>query len=78
MAKFTPDSDAEFAVTPKTGILASHGTEGTRFTISFTPVEYGKIRKAKLIIETDEMYWSYIIKGILPKYKPPQVESNLN
>lgn len=29
------------------------------------------MRKGKLIIQTDEMYWSYVIKGVLPKYEPP-------
>ena len=38
-----------------------YGREGTNFIISFTPVEYGKIRKGKLIIQTDDMYWYYKI-----------------
>jgi hypothetical protein len=29
---------------------------------------YGKTRTAKLIIETDDMVWTYGIRGILPKY----------
>jgi hypothetical protein len=32
------------------GDLEPYGREGTTFIISFTPVEYGKIRKGKLII----------------------------
>ena len=47
------------------------GNEGTPFIISFTPKEYGKTIKGKLIIQTEDMYWSYIVKGILPKYIPP-------
>ena len=31
--------------------------EGTQFIVSFTPVEYGKMKTGKLIIQTDEMYW---------------------
>lgn len=77
-ARFTPESDAEFAISPKTGILEPLGSDGTKFTISFTPVEYGKTRQAKLIIETEEIYWSYTIKGILPKYIPPVKESVLS
>ncbi|CAD8106047.1 unnamed protein product [Paramecium primaurelia] len=73
-AGFTPDSDAEFSIIPKVGDLEPYGREGTTFVISFTPIEYGKIRKGKLIIQTDEMYWSYVIKGILPRYVPPQIK----
>lgn len=56
-AKFTPDSDPEFSVTPTTGILEPYGRDGTLFSISFSPVEYGKAKTGKLIIETEDMYW---------------------
>ena len=65
-AGFNSESDAEFSVMPKQyftfknilnliykiirGDLEPYGREGTTFIISFTPVEYGKIRKGKLII----------------------------
>ncbi|KAL4497051.1 hypothetical protein ABPG72_002207 [Tetrahymena utriculariae] len=75
-AKFTPESDPEFAVTPSTGILEPYGRDGTLFTISFSPVEYGKAKAGKLIIETDEMFWSYQIKGVLPKYDPPVIAAS--
>ena len=65
--------------------MERHGTEGTTFIISFTPVEYGKTLQGKLIIQTDELYWyilsppyiykiyrSYVVKGVLPKYTPPE------
>ena len=42
---------------PKTGVLEPYTRDGTTFIISFTPIEYGKARKGKLIIQTDEMYW---------------------
>jgi len=32
--------------------LKKHGSDGTAFVVSFTPVEYGKEKLAKLIIET--------------------------
>ena len=60
-AYFTPESDPEFSIIPKNGELEPLGREGTSFIISFTPLEYGKIRKGKLIIETDEFYW-FILK----------------
>lgn len=56
-ASFTPESDPEFTIMPKQGDMERHGTEGTTFIISFTPIEYGKILKGKLIIQTDELYW---------------------
>lgn len=56
-AFFTPDSDAEFSIMPKTGELEPFGREGRTFVVSFTPIDYGKIRKGKLIIETEELLW---------------------
>lgn len=47
---FTPESDAEFTVLPKKGDLEPYGRDGANFIISFTPIEYGKMRKGKLII----------------------------
>jgi hypothetical protein len=55
-----------------TGLLEPIGREGTKFVVSFTPVEYGKSKNGKIIIQTDEMYWSYLVKGILPKYVVPK------
>ena len=76
---YTAESDAEFAISPKSGLLEPFGTDGTQFMISFTPVEYGKTRLAELIIETEDMYWSYKLRGILPKYTPPvAVQSKLD
>lgn len=49
-ANFTAESDPEFTVFPKNGKLESYGRDGTNFVVSFTPIEYGKIRNAKLII----------------------------
>lgn len=62
---------------PKQGELEPLGREGKNFIVSFTPVEYGKAKKGKLIIETDELYWSFIVKGTFPQYKPPNVNSSL-
>jgi len=73
---FTSESDSEFTVLPKNGLLEPYGKEreGTNFVISFTPVEYGKMKTGKLIIQTDEMFWSYNIKGVFPKYVAPKIE----
>lgn len=42
------------------------------FTLTFNPLEYGKPRSGKLIIETEDSYWSYVVKGVLPHYSPPK------
>ncbi|EGR30900.1 hypothetical protein IMG5_121460 [Ichthyophthirius multifiliis] len=76
-ASFTSESDTEFTVFPKSGNLESYGRDGTNFIVSFTPIQYGGTRTAKLIIQTEEMYWSYLVKGKLPKYDPPQPEQSL-
>jgi len=49
---------------PKTGELEPLGREGKTFIVSFTPIEYGKQKKGKLVIETDELYW-YLLINIL-------------
>lgn len=60
-AFFTPDSDPEFTIMPRTGELEPLGREGRTFVVSFTPLDYGKIRKGKLIIETEELLWLLIL-----------------
>jgi hypothetical protein len=45
--------------------------DGTSFIISYTPVEYGKVKIGRLIIQTDEMYYSFVVRGTFPQYKPP-------
>jgi hypothetical protein len=72
-AFFTQDSAPEFLVMPKQGMLEPYGKEGTNFIISFTPTEYGKAKVGRLVIQTDEMQWTYEIKGSHPQYKIPEV-----
>ena len=58
--------------------LESYGRDGNIFFISFSPSEYGKIKSGKLIIETEEFYWSYFVKGTLPIYNSPQMHAKVN
>ena len=76
IAEFTHDSASEFSVFPKSGKLEPIIRDGTSFIISYTPVEYGKVKEGKLIITTDEMYWSFSVKGTFPQYKPPNFSSS--
>merc|ERR1712166_118852 len=71
-AYFAPESSAEFSVIPEAGLLEPHGTEGTNFVISFNPAAYGKLYKGKLVVETDEMQWTYQVHGDHPKYQVPR------
>ena len=73
-AFFTADSAAEFVVYPKSGMLEPYGKEGTNFIVSFTLTEYGKTKIGKLIIQTEDMQWSYEIRGSHPQYKIPEVK----
>ena len=40
--------------------------------MSFTPTEYGKAKVGKLVIQTEEMQWTYEIRGSHPQYKIPE------
>lgn len=73
-AFFTSDSAAEFSVYPKSGQLEPYGKEGTNFIVSFTPTEYGKAKTGKLVIQTEEMQWTYEIRGSHPHYQIPKVQ----
>ena len=73
-AHFTPDSAQDFAVHPKNGQLEPYGKEGTNFIVSFTPTEYGKQKIGRLVIQTEEMQWTYEIRGSHPQYKIPSVQ----
>ncbi len=66
-----PETQKGFVVSPLQGILNTYGSDGTRFTVNFTPGEYGKEYKADLIIDTDEMQWIYRLVGTFPAYEPP-------
>ena len=50
------------------------------FNVTFTPVEYGKMKVGKLIVQTELKYWSFKVEGTFPKYEPPKITriSNLS
>merc|ERR1712025_1100837 len=70
-AFFTPDSPAEMTVSPDDGMLAGSQKKATEFIISFTPQKYGKIAVGKLVVQTEDMMWSYEVRGVHPLYKKP-------
>ena len=73
---FSHDSSAEFSIIPKEGILKEAGKAGTNFIISYLPIEYGKVKIAKLIIETDEVQWLFEIRGSHLEYKLPEIKQS--
>jgi len=70
-AYFSSDSASVFTVTPGHGMLTRAGTAGTLFTVAYTPVEYGKPVRGTLVVLTDEMQWSYEVRGQHPQYETP-------
>lgn len=70
-AFFDAESAYEFTVQPTSGVLEPAGTSGTTFVITYKPTEYGKPVQGKLIIQTEDVYWSYLVKGTHPKYSAP-------
>ena len=74
IAYFSHDTSSEFSVSPREGILDQSGREGTQFVVCYLPVEYGKIKIGKLIIETDEVEWIFEVRGTHLDYKPPEIK----
>jgi len=70
-AFFDAESAYEFTVQPTSGVLEPAGTGGTTFVVTYKPTEYGKPVQGKLIIQTDDVYWSYAVRGAHPKYSAP-------
>ncbi len=71
-AYLTPDTAAEFTVTPEQGVLAPARAGGTKFVVNFAPSEYGKNKQGCLVIETRDFLWSYKLVGKHPVYHPPK------
>merc|ERR1719229_1858628 len=70
-AFFDAESAYEFTVQPTSGVLEPASTGGTTFVVTYKPTEYGKPVQGKLIIQTDDVYWSYAVRGTHPKYSAP-------
>merc|ERR1719218_73866 len=70
-AFFDAESAYEFSVHPTSGVLEPSGSNGTTFVVSYRPTEYGKHVSGKLVIQTEDVYWSYQVKGTHPKYTAP-------
>jgi hypothetical protein len=73
-AFFDSTSASELSVHPSHGVMEPQGSpNGTQFIISFKPTEYGKAIRGLLVIQTEEVMWSYEVRGSIPAYEPPTV-----
>lgn len=67
LAEFSAGSSSAFTVYPAEGSLPPYGSdEGMPFMVSFTPTGYGKMQSGQLVILTEEMQWTFNIKGTYP------------
>lgn len=66
-AEFSAGSSSAFTVYPPEGMLPPYGSDaGQAFVVSFTPMGYGKMQAGQLIILTEEMQWTFNVKGTYP------------
>jgi hypothetical protein len=52
-AFFSTDSALSFSVSPSSGLLGPPDGDGTPFAVSFSPVEYGRLERGRLIVQTE-------------------------
>lgn len=77
-AYFSTDSAASLSVSPSTGLLAPIGSDGTTFEVAFSPTKYGMLQRGRLVIQTDDMMWSYEVKGTHPVFVVPETTSKVD
>lgn len=70
-AFFSTESALSFSVSPSSGLLGPPDSDGTAFSVSFSPVEYGRRERGRLIIQTEETTWSYEVLGTNPTQRLP-------
>lgn len=66
-AFFSADSSVNLAVTPHSGLLAPEAAGGTALTVSFSPTEYGRRQRGRLVVLTEDTQWSYEVMGEKPR-----------
>ncbi|XP_054422311.1 cilia- and flagella-associated protein 47 [Pteronotus mesoamericanus] len=71
-AYFLPESDPGFSVKPQSGELPPYGADGIPISVGFTPVIYGRKYRAKLVIQTLDMYRLYLVNGVPEAIMPPR------
>ncbi|KAJ3113168.1 Cilia- and flagella-associated protein 47, partial [Phlyctochytrium bullatum] len=71
-AFFTKESAGELGVSPTSGTLVTEreveeGKPENRFVVTYRAATYGKNVTGTLIIESDDISWSYTVHGVTPK-----------
>ena len=46
--------------------------------MSFRPVKYGMLQRGRLIIQTEDMMWSYEVHGTHPSFTVPVSQSKVD
>ena len=78
------DSAPQFSVTPASGVMPpmgevdADGNSGTRFVVSFSPVEYGSTLSGSLHISAGDMFYRYDLVGTHVRWSAPVVSSTLD
>ena len=75
---WTPESAMELDVSPTSGVLPAADDGPMALAVTYAPVEYGRAASGVLIVETEEMQWSFQINGVRPEYSPPRGVSRLD
>ncbi|XP_028379248.1 cilia- and flagella-associated protein 47 [Phyllostomus discolor] len=70
-AYFLPGSDPEFFVKPQAGEIPPSDTDRVVLTVGYTPKTYGRNYRAKLVIQTEDMYYLYAVNGFPEVIGPP-------
>ncbi|CEG49593.1 uncharacterized protein PHALS_07349 [Plasmopara halstedii] len=78
LADFSAGSSSAFTVYPVQGELPPYESQdGAVFVVSFTPTGYGKMQSGQLVILTEEMQWTFNVKGVYPDAKSSSKSSGL-
>jgi hypothetical protein len=78
LAEFSSDSSLAFTISPSEGELPPYGREGQDFIVAFKPTEYGKMQVARLCIVTEEMQYTYEIRGSHLDYQVPEQRARID
>jgi len=75
-ARLTPGSTVEFRVLPSHGVVETSLSHQDEFLVEvfFKPTSYGKIMRAVLVLDTNDVEYVIEVLGKLPEYVPPFFE----
>lgn len=77
-AFFSTGSSNAFTVSPSSGVLPPANSDGMPLNVSFSPVRYGMLQRGLLIVETDNIIWTYDVHGSHPTFIIPNAQSKVD